>query len=256
MAGGAARPRPAGGPLQLLPPARRAARRRPTCCWSTPAATCTTSRPPPPASPGHRHHRVQAARRPAEGVPLAGRRPVRRRRRHASVSASPSKALVARCSPAPWPPPGRLHAPQRPRLALPHPDWVAPAGRGGEVDVAQGALAGQRRLRGVLRQAQGRVLPREDWRGVSAEQFAAELAEGSMVPGGEAEGVRRGRAQGVMIAGRRRRLGLALGRPGVRTPELLVIMSNYYIALIRERIPNHSQWTSITSISQCPSSQG
>ena len=79
--GGAARPRPAGGPLQLL--RRRGGPRG----GAQPAAGRRRPRPArllgrrPRQGPGHRHHRVQAARRPAEGVPLAGRRPVRRRRR-------------------------------------------------------------------------------------------------------------------------------------------------------------------------------
>ncbi len=118
-----------------------------------------------------------------------------------SVGTSPSKALVAEMlAGAVAAAGGGFALPQRPRLALPHPR-LGPrlrGGRGGEVDVAQGALAGQRRLRGVLRQAQGRVLPREGLaRGLRRAVRRRARRVDPLVPGGEAEGVRRGRAQGV-----------------------------------------------------------
>ena len=139
-----------------------------------------------------------------------------------SVGTSPSKALVAEMlAGAVAAAGGRLHAPQRPRLALPHPR-LGPrlrGGRGGEVDVAQGALAGQRRLRGVLRQAQGRVLPREGLaRGLRRAVRRRVRRVDPLVPGGEAEGVRRGRAQGVRYDSRPQEAAGAgrLGRPEKR----------------------------------------
>ena len=161
-------------------------------------------------------------RLPAEGVPLAGRRPVRRRRRrllggHLAVQGARGRDARRRRGRRR----GRLHAPQRPRLALPHPR-LGPrlrGGRGGEVDVAQGALAGQRRLRGVLRQAQGRVLPREGLaRGLRRAVRRRARRVDPLVPGGEAEGVRRGRAQGVRYDSRPQEAAGAgrLGRPEKR----------------------------------------
>ena len=62
-------------------PARRAARRRPTCCWSTPARPARLLGRAPGEVLVTDITEFRLPRRPAEGVPLAGRRPVRRRRR-------------------------------------------------------------------------------------------------------------------------------------------------------------------------------
>ena len=105
----------------------------------------------------------QAARRPAEGVPLAGRRPVRRRRRrllggHLAVQGARGRDARRRRGRRR----GRLHAPQRPRLALPHPPTgSAPAGRPGWRGRcrARGTSPDNAACEGFLRQAQGRVLP-------------------------------------------------------------------------------------------------
>ena len=227
---------PRAGPLQLLRrrggprggaqpaagrrrprPARLLGRRPRRGSWSptSPSSGCPTTR---------------------EGVPLAGRRPVRRRRRrllggHLAVPSARGRDARRRRGRRR----GRLHAPQRPRLALPHPR-LGPrlrGGRGGEVDVAQGALAGQRRLRGVLRQAQGRVLPREGLaRGLRRAVRRRARRVDPLVPGGEAEGVRRGRAQGVRYDSRPQEAAGAgrLGRPEKRPHPLLARRLSIFVA--------------------------
>ena len=127
---------------------------------------------------------------------------------------SPSKALVAEMLAGAVAAAGggfTLHS--DPRLALPHPR-LGPrlrGGRGGEVDVAQGALADNAACEGFFGRLKVEFFHGRDWRGVSAERFAAELAEwirwyreGRLKAFDEG-----GRKVYDTIAGRRRRLGLA-----------------------------------------------
>ena len=206
---------PRAAPLQLL--RRRGGPRG----GAQPAAGRRRPRPArllgrrPRRGPGHRHHRVQAARRPAEGVPLAGRRPVRRRRRRllGGHLRRPRRSWP-RCSPAPWPPPGAASRSTATAAGTTAPPTgSAPAGRPG--------WRGRCRARGTRRTTPacegffGRLKVEffhgRDWRGVSAERFAAELAEwirwyreGRLKAFDEG-----GRKVYDTIAGRRRRLGLA-----------------------------------------------
>ena len=132
------------------------------------------------------------------------------------VGTSPSKALVAEmlAGAVAAAGGGSLPLSQRPRLALPHPR-LGPrlrGGRGGEVDVrARGTRRTTPPARGSSAGSRSSCFHGRDWRGVSAERFAAELAEwirwyreGRLKAFDEG-----GRKVYDTIAGRRRRLGLA-----------------------------------------------
>ena len=207
---------PAGGPLQLLRPARRAARRRPNLllvdAGRRPARLLGRR---PRRGPGHRHHRVQAARRPAEGVPLAGRRPVRRRRRrllggHLAVQGARGRDARRRRG-------RRLGAASR-STATAAGTTAPPTGSRacGEAGVERsmsrkGHSPDNAACEGFFGRLKVEFFHGRDWRGVSAERFAAELAEwirwyreGRLKAFDEG-----GRKVYDTIAGRRRRLGLA-----------------------------------------------
>ena len=169
----------------------------------------------PRRGPGHRHHRVQAARRPAEGVPLAGRRPVRRRRRrllggHLAVQGARGRDARRR----PWPPPGAASRSTATRgWHYRTPDWVRACGEAGvERSMSRkGHSPDNAACEGFFGRLKVEFFHGRDWRGVSAERFAAELAEwirwyreGRLKAFDEG-----GRKVYDTIAGRRRRLGLA-----------------------------------------------
>ena len=74
---------------------------------------------------------------------------------------------------------GRLHAPQRPRLALPHPRLVRACGEAGvERSMSRkGHSPDNAACEGFFGRLKVEFFHGRDWRGVSAERFAAELAE-------------------------------------------------------------------------------
>ena len=205
---------PRAAPLQLL--RRRGGPRG----GAQPAAGRRRPRPArllgrrPRRGPGH-------PTSPSSGCPTTRGRCTSRRPSTCSTATSPPSRWAPRrprrswprCSPAPWPPPGAASRSTATAAGTTAPPTgSAPAGRPG--------WRGRCRARGtrrttpparVLRQAQGRVLPREGLARVSAERFAAELAEwirwyreGRLKAFDEG-----GRKVYDTIAGRRRRLGLA-----------------------------------------------
>ena len=119
-----------------------------------------------------------------------------------------------RCSPAPWPPPGggfTLHSDRGWHYRTP--DWVRACGEAGWRGRcrARGTRRTTPPARGSSAGSRSSSFHGRDWRGVSAERFAAELAEwirwyreGRLKAFDEG-----GRKVYDTIAGRRRRLGLA-----------------------------------------------
>ena len=212
---GAARPAPRGRPATAPTPARRAARRRPTCCWSTPAATCTTSRPPPPA-------RSWSPTSPSSGCPTTRGRCTSRRPSTCSTATSPPSRWAPRrprrswprCSPAPWPPPGAASRSTATAAGTTAPPTgVRACGEAGvERSMSRkGHSPDNAACEGFFGRLKVEFFHGRDWRGVSAERFAAELAEwirwyreGRLKAFDEG-----GRKVYDTIAGRRRRLGLA-----------------------------------------------
>ena len=171
---------------------------------------------PSPARRSSPTSRVPAARRRAQGLPQPP--PWISRRDVVAFSCGVAlKALVWRCWRAPWPPSAAASRCTPTAAALPDPDWVEACEAAGIAGPCrEGPLSGQRRLRGLLREAEGRS---SSTAGTGAGSPPRPSSRSSrvhpLVPGGQAQGLRRGRQDGVRYdqgpqgAARAGRLGLS-----------------------------------------------